>query len=451
METLAYLHLATVYESPRNLEQAADTFDLKWFEKLNSKKLPSSAWIRMGALFISLAILSTTNVSLARGTFILQRGTQGSQVTALQQNLKTAGFYNGPITGFYGELTQASVIRFQQARGLRADGIAGPNTLSALGSTSPGGSSLPTGTLLRRGSRGTAVTQLQNTLKAAGFYNGPITGYYGQLTEAAVRRFQQARGLGVDGIAGSNTLLALGGASPGGSTPIGTELRLGSSGAAVSQLQNRLKAAGFYKGPITGSYGRLTEAAVRDFQSSRGLSVNGIVGPTTLAALQGNYPTNPTTVTQLQRGSRGSAVTQLQNRLRAAGFFNGPVTGYYGELTEAAVRNFQRSRGLSVNGIVGPTTLAALQGTSPGNPPIATQLRRGSSGLAVNQLQNQLRATGLYKGPITGYYGQLTEAAVRDFQRSRSLSVNGIVGPTTLAALQGISPGGNSTAIASLY
>jgi peptidoglycan hydrolase-like protein with peptidoglycan-binding domain len=221
----------------------------------------------------------------------------------------------------------------------------------------------------------------------------------------------------------------------------------------VSQLQNRLKALGFYNADETGYYSRLTEQAVSDFQRSRGLSINGIAGPTTLAALQNNSPGNSTT-TILRRESRGTAVSQLQNRLKALGFFQANVTGYYGSLTEEAVRKFQRSRGLSVNGIAGPTTLAALQDNSPSNRPayVATQrpLRYGDSGSAVTQLQNRLKALGFYKYEVTSYYGRLTEDAVSNFQRSRGLSVNGIAGPTTLAALQGVSPGRNSTAVAAL-
>lgn len=361
METLAYIHLATASESPEDVELILNPFHLRGFEQLNWKKLPSSAWIRLGAIAISLALLSIASSS----ALALQRGNQGSQVSELQQKLTAAGYYKGSITGFYGSTTQTAIRRFQEAKGLPVDGIAGPNTLSALYGTSSSDSNLSTGILLRRGSSGTAVTQLQNTLKAQSFYSGPVTGYYGQLTEEAVRKFQRTKGLGVDGIAGPNTLSALGGSS-GTSTsfPTGIQLQPGSSGSAVTQLQNRLRDLGFYKGPVTGFYSRLTEEAVRDFQRSRRLSVNGIAGPTTLAALQANPPGNSNT-TLLQRGSRGSAVTQLQNRLIAVGVYSGPVTGYYGQLTEEAVRRFQRSRGLSVNGIAGPTTLAALQGVSP--------------------------------------------------------------------------------------
>jgi peptidoglycan hydrolase-like protein with peptidoglycan-binding domain len=95
---------------------------------------------------------------------------------------------------------------------------------------------------------GIPVTQLQNTLKAQGFYQGPVTGYYGGLTEEAVRKFQQAQGLSVDGMAGSKTLSALGGNSDIGGIPYRHTATVGNSGSAVTQLQNRLSALGFYKG-----------------------------------------------------------------------------------------------------------------------------------------------------------------------------------------------------------
>jgi peptidoglycan hydrolase-like protein with peptidoglycan-binding domain len=211
METLSYLYLATTDESADNLHLRTTTFDLTRVKAFNWKKLPSAAWIQVGAIAIAFTLIGMASHS----ALALQIGNQGSQITTLQQNLATSGFYKGPITGFYGELTQSAVRRFQQAKGLPVDGIAGPDTLSALNGTS--GSRLPTGILLQPGSRGTAVTQLQKTLTAKGFYKGPVTGYYGELTQSAVRRFQQATGLLADGIAGRTTLAALLGNSLGGS------------------------------------------------------------------------------------------------------------------------------------------------------------------------------------------------------------------------------------------
>jgi hypothetical protein len=63
----------------------------------------------------------------------------------------------------------------------------------------------------------------------------------------------------------------------------------------------------------------------------------------------------------LDRGSRGQSVVELQRSLRAAGFDPGSVDGVYGDDTVAAVRRFQRAKGLSVDGVAGDDTAAALR------------------------------------------------------------------------------------------
>jgi peptidoglycan hydrolase-like protein with peptidoglycan-binding domain len=125
------------------------------------------------------------------------------------------------------------------------------------------------------------VRVLQRRLAGSGFAPGPIDGRYGPLTEQAVRRFQAAHGLQVDGIAGPRTLAAR-------STP--TEVLFPTSGydspggsAPVRALQRRLARAGDPPGPIDGRYGPLTERAVIRFQAANGLQVDGIAGPRTLA------------------------------------------------------------------------------------------------------------------------------------------------------------------------
>ena len=62
----------------------------------------------------------------------------------------------------------------------------------------------------------------------------------------------------------------------------------------------------------------------------------------------------------LALGTRGAAVTGLQNRLTTLGLYAGPITGYYGALTAAAVKKFQKAHGLEAVGSIGPRTRAAL-------------------------------------------------------------------------------------------
>lgn len=123
-------------------------------------------------------------------------------VRRLQRRLMRLGYSLGRIDGRYGPLTERAVIRFQRTQGLHVDGIAGPLTLAALVSATPvlhvGSGYVPGGS--------PAVRRLQRDLAAAGDHPGPVDGRYGPLTEQALRRFQRARHLHVDGIAGPQTL-----------------------------------------------------------------------------------------------------------------------------------------------------------------------------------------------------------------------------------------------------
>ena len=61
-----------------------------------------------------------------------------------------------------------------------------------------------------------------------------------------------------------------------------------------------------------------------------------------------------------RQGSSGSVVTQIQKKLAAEGYYKASIDGIYGSRTAAAVRSYQRDRGLKVDGICGPETLGAL-------------------------------------------------------------------------------------------
>ena len=144
----------------------------------------------------------------------------------------------------------------------------------------------------------------------------------------------------------------------------------------MTQLQQKLRAKGFNVS-VDGDFGPNTAAAVRAFQQSRHLGVDGVVGPATWGALNASAPAAPApsgggATPTLRQGSRGAAVSSLQNRLRAHGY-NVSVDGDFGPATANAVRSFQRAKGLGVDGVVGPATWSALNGGgSVNNPPPAT-------------------------------------------------------------------------------
>jgi len=93
----------------------------------------ATAHITSGALLA--AVLMTAGSAFAQSVAFSSEvgvGAQGSEVTSLQTWLNVHGYYNGPITGYYGSLTQAGVERFQSAEGISATGYVGPLTLAAL-------------------------------------------------------------------------------------------------------------------------------------------------------------------------------------------------------------------------------------------------------------------------------------------------------------------------------
>lgn len=140
----------------------------------------------------------------------------------------------------------------------------------------------------------------------------------------------------------------------------------------------------------------------------------------------------------IRLGDSGSAVGQLQEDLAILGYFSGPNTAYFGSVTEDAVIRFQRGVGLAADGIVGFGTSEAIRqrlgtGEVPVRPP--TLLRLGDSGDGVVALQDALRRVGYFSGSSTGYFGPVTENAVRTFQFSSGLLEDGIAGPSVFDAL----------------
>ncbi|MFI6858697.1 peptidoglycan-binding protein [Streptomyces sp. NPDC050421] len=132
----------------------------------------------------------------------------------------------------------------------------------------------------RSGSTGAQVRAVQTLLNAQKYPAGEVDGTFGPATQSAVTAFQSAHGLDADGVVGARSWTALLSA---GDTPTLTE---GASGDGVKRLQRALTAALGSTVGVDGSFGPGTATAVRSYQTSRGLTADGIVGPGTWAALQ---------------------------------------------------------------------------------------------------------------------------------------------------------------------
>ncbi len=261
----------------------------------------------------------------------------------------------------------------------------------------------------------------------------------------------------------------------------GTALRQGSQGEDVRKIQNYLNRIRKNYPLIpaianpNGYFGPDTENAVRTFQQVFNLTADGVVGRNTwnrisyiytaVARLgeldsEGVYEnigsTPPNAV--LSQGARGSDVSELQYLLNAISTYYPSVPyvtqdGVFGPNTRNAVVEFQKTFGLTRDGVVGPATWSKLYSVYQGitgnvtNPPSevtpaypGTLLKEGSRGENVRLMQrylSDLRATypSLPAISVDGVFGPNTKAAVIAFQRAFGLGADGVIGPLTWAAI----------------
>ena len=352
----------------------------------------------------------------AGGYHILQKGSEGQEVTSLQEALIELGFLKGTPDGKFGAGTEKAVIAFQTKNDYPSTGILDANiqaflytgtVKNAAGEKTNVRTLSPVeGVSMKKGNRGTLVKNLQKRLQELGFLKGEITGVYDTNTIGAVRSFQKKNGLSADGTASAEVQRLLYSAAAvsadATATPVVTEaptptptvavpqesLKSGMKGEDVKTLQRRLKELKYYRSTIDGKFGRSTEVALKAFQEDNGLEADGVAGKATYALLfsenvlaKGATPTPVPTETPapeaaaeaidaaaavvwttLRSGDSGEAVAQLQEALAALGYYTGKVDGNYGTQTVSAVKALQKANGLTADGSAGEKTQKLLYG-----------------------------------------------------------------------------------------
>lgn len=174
--------------------------------------------IRILALIMALVLLVGICASaLAYSTIAF--GSTGDDVSKLQRALKSKGYYKGTVDGVFGQKTRSAVYRYQRAIGFTTDGKPGNKTLTALYDGLSAANAIDgkkkaavvtkNAKTIYYGCTGAKVRNLQRLLRKAGYYKGTIDGNFGDLVLIAVKRYQWAKNLHADGLAGVKTLASL--------------------------------------------------------------------------------------------------------------------------------------------------------------------------------------------------------------------------------------------------
>ncbi len=225
-----------------------------------------------------------------------------------------------------------------------------------------------------------------------------------------------------------------------GATP-STTLKLGSKGPDVIELQEKLVDEGYLnKKYLTGYYGPNTVEAVKKYQKDNGIKQTGVVAELTIESLF-NKKTLSTTLV-LKNGDEGANVKLLQSALAEMGYLaKDKVTGYFGDVTESAVKKFQKDNGISQTGKAAKQTIEKINTIIDGTKLDTNRVyKAGDEDEGVKVLQQRLYELGyLEKKYVTGYYGSITVAAVKKFQKNNQISQTGTVAQLTLAALNSAS------------
>ena len=454
MELLAYIQEESIYddqaiatnESISSNANMESTFQ-SWFKKLTTK----SAKLSLNVTLASTAILIGLGTNLSAIAEVIP----SSDVKYVQSLLAKNGFDPGAIDGFAGASTKNAIIRAQQSLGLTPDGVAGISTIAALengASVDKVDTKASESDATKSSVPSSSVMNLQKLLADRGFYNCEIDGILGNQTRSAIIEAQKAYNLTPDGVAGQQTIAALKSDSSKVTTPISAGTSSTTNCNEVANLQELLSKRGFYNGEIDGILGNQTHSAIIAAQKNYGLAADGIAGSKTIAALESggskvNTAAQNTTIAKDTMKSSDSNVASVQQLLAKRGFYNGQIDGINGNQTKAAIIAAQNAYGLTPDGIAGTQTLSALQKDAPTSATTksttsTTQAAKSSATADENvaNLQNLLTDRGFYSGPITGFLGPRTKAAIIAAQKAYGLTADGIAGAQTIAALESISP-----------
>jgi peptidoglycan hydrolase-like protein with peptidoglycan-binding domain len=335
---------------------------VKAFQKANDIKENGVATTETRKLLNSGKGVSKKEYELKQSTKLLKSGSKGSEVKRVQEQLKKLGYYTSKPNSKFDSKTVSAVKAFQKGNELTVNGKADKATRELLNSgkglSKKEAASVST---LKKGDRGEQVKKVQRQLKKLGYFDGNVAGNFQSQTQTAVKKFQKANSLTVNGKADKATRKLLN-SGKGLSLEeykkqlLTAPLEEGDKGEGVKKVQEQLKKLGYFDGSLGGNYGELTTAAVKGFQKANSLSVSGKADTETRKLLnsgkgvtKAEYDKKMATAT-LEKGDSGEQAKKVQTQLKKLGYFDGSLGGNFGDITVSAVKEFQKANDLTVNG-----------------------------------------------------------------------------------------------------
>ena len=298
----------------------------------------------------------------------LTKGDRSEIVLDIQQRLMALNYmdYDEP-TDYFGSITTAAIQSFQRRNDLEVTGEVTEEDYTLLMSNSA------RTYMASKGDEGTDITEMQKRLYELDYLKKQPTGTFDQDTEDAVKLFQEKNNLDVDGMVGTQTKVTMYSEDV-----VAFSLGFGDYGDDVLKYQQKLYDLGYLSTKPDGKYGKDTINAVKRFQERNDIIVDGHIGPSTRQAiLSSNAKYNKLEITM-----SGDDVLRVKQRLYELNYLkkNEAKTSYFGTVTEAAVRAFQRLNKLTVDGAVGRKTFQALFSDKPVKSPKPISDYGGNSG-----------------------------------------------------------------------
>lgn len=364
---------------------------------------------------------------------------KSKKVATIQTRLYELGYLTDKASGYYGENTLNAVMLFQNYNNLDVTGIVDTNTYNVMKS-SKAKSNFKT---LENGEfdDGTTlpITALQTRLTELKYYYDDITGFYGDLTESAVKQFQKDNKIKATGIADKTTQAKIFNRNAK-ENPNAGSVVYGQSGAMVLKMQKRLIELRYLSGIVNEKFDDATLDAVNAYQEAAGLEKAKKMTAEQLEGLYAeNAPKSPDFDT-LKYGFTGDDVAQLQSRLAALKYYDGKTSGVYSQAVVAAVESFQKDFNLKVTGIADKETLDTVKteaqraSSQVGEQLIlqtATIADNALAGLAdsksaeiaiTQQSQSDLIRTAVVLGIVVVFAGFLTAVFVVELKKRKRLA-----------------------------